>query len=208
MEIVDYVVARTLPLPPIRAAMYEYVTAGNGVFVRGRREGLEVMMPVATFPPDTRLRGLAEVEPYVRLDWPRVPAYLVDEMLRTAVLAMDQDLNPLEALFYLIWSGAGWRLVVPPQERAHSSVRPVGDNPSYADALIEVHSHHSMQAAFSPTDDVDETGYRIYGVLGRIYSRPVLRVRVGLYGHTWEIPAGWVFDLPYQMTDAQQEQAT
>jgi len=31
--------AAKLPLPPIQAQMYEYVTAANGVFVRGRRAG-------------------------------------------------------------------------------------------------------------------------------------------------------------------------
>ena len=35
--LVDYVVARPgEELPPIRAGFYEYVLAGNGVFVRGR----------------------------------------------------------------------------------------------------------------------------------------------------------------------------
>ncbi|MBV8715456.1 MAG: hypothetical protein JOZ65_10355, partial [Chloroflexi bacterium] len=36
------------------------------------------------------------------------------------------------------------------------------------DAIVEVHSHHMMRAYFSATDDRDETGRRVYGVLGRL----------------------------------------
>jgi hypothetical protein len=91
---------------------------------------------------------------------------------------------------------------MPPQERGLAFVRPIGPAPSYETAVVEVHSHHGMAARFSPTDDADETGFRVFGVLGEIYTQPTLRVRVGLYGHYWEIPATWVFQLPHRVTDA------
>ena len=40
LPFVSYRIARETPLPPIGASMYEYVLAGNGLFVRGQREGL------------------------------------------------------------------------------------------------------------------------------------------------------------------------
>jgi len=202
MKLVDYVAATELPLPPINAAMYEYVTASNGVFVRGRRTGLRVMLPVMAGPP-MPLRGLVPVEPFVQLDHPRVPAELVDEMLEAALAAKDDDLKPVEALFHLSWDAGGARLAMPVQERGLAFVRPIGQTLSYETAVVEVHSHHSMAACFSPTDDADETGFRIFGVLGEIYTRPTLRVRVGLYGHYWELPATWVFQLPHRVIDAQ-----
>lgn len=201
MKLVDYVAATVWPLPPIQAAMYEYVVASNGVFVRGQRTGLRVMLPVMAGPP-TPLRGLVPVEPFVQLDHPRIPAELVDEMLDTALAAKDDALRPVEALFHLCWDERGSRLEIPAQERHLASVRPVGQTPSYETAMVEVHSHHGMAACFSPTDDADETGFRIFGVLGDIFTRPTLRVRVGLYGHYWEIPAIWVFQLPHRVTDA------
>ena len=201
MKLVDYVAATELPLPPINAAMYEYVTASNGVFVRGQRTGLSVMLPVMSGPP-TPLRGLVPVEPFVQLDHPRVQAELVDEMLEAALGAKDDDLKPVEALFHLSWDAGGSRLHVPPQERSIMCVKPVGHAPSYETAVVEVHSHHGMAARFSSTDDADEVGFRIFGVLGEIFTRPTLRVRVGLYGHYWEIPATWVFQLPHRITDA------
>ena len=47
------------------------------------------------------------------------------------------------------------------------------------DAIVEIHSHHAMAAYFSATDDRDETGRRVYGVLGRINTAaPELAFRV------------------------------
>ena len=47
------------------------------------------------------------------------------------------------------------------------------------DAIVEVHSHHAMRAYFSATDDRDETGRRIYGVLGRLDGpHPEIALRV------------------------------
>jgi PRTRC genetic system protein A len=201
MKLVDYVAATELPLPPINAAMYEYVMASNGVFVRGQRTGLRVMLPVMTGPP-TPLRGLVPVEPFVQLDHPRVPAELVDEMLDAALAAKDDAQDPVEALFHLSWDANGARLAMPSQERGVAFVRPIGQTPSYETAVVEVHSHHGMTARFSSTDDADEVGFRVYAVLGEIFTRPTLRVRVGLYGHYWEIPATWVFQLPHRVTDA------
>jgi hypothetical protein len=59
-----------------------------------------------------------------------------------------------------------------------------------------------MQARFSSLDDQDEQGFRIYAVLGCLSSKPVMRVRVGMYGHRRDIPANWVFDLPPGIGDA------
>src|SRR5439155_12507382 len=68
--------------------------------------------------------------------------------------------------------GSGdWR----PQQASGCAVRatPVHD------AIVEVHSHHAMRAYFSATDDRDETGRRIYGVLGRLDGpQPEIALRV------------------------------
>jgi hypothetical protein len=36
-----------------------------------------------------------------------------------------------------------------------------------------------MKAFFSGTDDADEQGFRLYGVLGSIFERPTFMLRVG-----------------------------
>jgi hypothetical protein len=59
-----------------------------------------------------------------------------------------------------------------------------------------------MSARFSSLDDQDEVGFRVYAILGCISTRPVMRVRVGMYGYRHDIPANWVFDLPPGIGDA------
>ena len=122
LPFVSYLIAREMPLPPIGASMYEYVLAGNGLFVRGQREGLQVMLPVAP----CLVRGLAPVEPFVRLDNPRVPAALVNEMLRLSLRARNDQGLPSEVVFHLSWDGARWQLEVPEQERGFAHVGRAG----------------------------------------------------------------------------------
>jgi hypothetical protein len=41
-NLVGYHIAHSgIPLPPIQAALYEYILAGNGIFVRGARRELQ-----------------------------------------------------------------------------------------------------------------------------------------------------------------------
>ena len=71
-----------------------------------------------------------------------------------------------------------------------------------ADTLIEVHSHHNMAAFFSGTDDREErAGFRIYSVIGNLARKPTILTRVGIYGHFWQIPSSWVYNLPSGISD-------
>lgn len=188
-------------LPPYSASLYDYLVAGNGVFLRSRREGLEVILPVTS----CEIRGLAPVEPFVRLAYPRVPAPLVQEMLEYALCAQDAEESPVEMLFHLEWRQDHWQLNIPDQEQTVTSVIPTDDGPgsSYATALIDLHSHHQMGAFFSRTDDQDERkGFRIYAVLGCIFTRPELLVRAGCEGAFLVIPATQIFELPEGVVDA------
>jgi len=202
LELVNYIVARQMPLPPLQAQMYEYVMAANGVFVRGRREGLDALIPVLAPGGTETIRGLATVEPFVQLHYPRVSGVTVYQMLLEAWLAGSFTPVPLEILFHLVWEQTHWKLVTPQQIQTAMSVRPDEDAPSYRNALIEVHSHHGMGTHFSGTDNAEESGFRLYVILGRIFSQPTLRVRVGIYGRRWEIPARWIFNLPLGIADA------
>jgi len=58
-----------------------------------------------------------------------------------------------------------------------------------------------MKAYFSPEDNADEIGFRIYGVLGEIFTNPQIRMRVGIYGHFYETVATGILELPEQLTD-------
>ena len=63
--------------------------------------------------------------------------------------------------------------------------------------VAEFHSHGSLPAFFSATDDRDEQGFRIYGVTGRLDTvEPELSLRVGVYGHFAPLEWSRVFDGP------------
>jgi hypothetical protein len=124
-------------------------------------------------------------------------------MLDEALGAHDGEGRPVESLFHLEWRGY-WHLTIPKQRRTASTVIPFDDGAtsSYASALIELHSHHDMRAFFSSTDDRDETGFRVYAVIGRIFTCPELLVRIGCEGVHWIVPATEIFDLPQTIIDA------
>lgn len=187
-------------LPPYQSWLYDYLVGSNGIFLRSQREGLAVILPLRS----CEVHSLAPVEPMIQLDYPPVPASLVEEMLEYAQAAQSESGHPVEALFHLEWGTNGWRLLIPEQVQSATNVAPVDDGPesSYARALIETHSHHQMRAFFSGTDDRDEQGFRIYAVFGNIFEHPELLVRAGCQGTFWIILADWIFELPPQVRDA------
>ena len=67
--------------------------------------------------------------------------------------------------------------------------------------MIDLHSHARFAPFFSPVDDRDETGFRIYAVIGSLNKVPAISVRVGVYSHYYSIPASTVFELPKGICD-------
>ncbi len=194
MDIVKAILA-SAEMPPITALGYEYVVAGNGLFVRAENDRLEACVPVA---PAT-LHGLPGVEPFARLKVERVPCPLLWHLYSLACWAA-----PSEAMFQLVYdpdhldpvpAGAlrltPWRIFAPDQVAGPASV--LYEEQGRAD--IDLHSHGMAGAFFSRTDDGDEQGLRFYAVIGNLGAdRPTLRVRAGVYGHHWPVPASTVFD--------------
>jgi hypothetical protein len=199
-------------LPPFSAIKCEYIMSAGGLMVRSRREGLEVCVPVATTESD--IPGLALVEPYATLDYPRVPAALLAEMVERSRRACrgERDEDFFESLFHLNYdaSQGGWVLHEPPQIRRHSAVKPKEDgaDSSYGSALIEIHVHPEVVPHFSEQDDDEESGkFRIFGIIGNLFGDVRrLRIRVGVHDHFCEVPAAWLFELPEGVLDCTEEE--
>ena len=108
----------------------------------------------------------------------------------------DDAGDPQEILFGLHsgWAGAGG-CSYQNRKRAQRIVRPINHHdPALSHAIVEIHSHHRMAARFSPTDDRDETSFKLYGVSGRPrHGSPTLQI-AGRYlrPSPWEIPASSV----------------
>jgi len=199
-ELIQHIVANQV-LPKIReTSMYEYIYAGNGTFVRAKREGLKAIAPVVFY----KAKGLKSISAAVEMAYSPVPSSLVQKMLEASRSVTDIDGNPVEIVFHLCFENDNWQLNIPEQDQTATSCKPL-DNNSYQKALIEIHSHHGMKAYFSPQDNADETGFRIYGVLGEIFTNPQIRMRVGIYGHFYETVATGILELPDQLTDCLAE---
>jgi hypothetical protein len=75
------------------------------------------------------------------------------------------------------------------------------------DWILEIHSHPDGLARFSSIDDLDERGFRLYGVVGRLNdSRPHVALRAGVYGYFLSVPWTSVFaGDPYLVNDVHYE---
>ena len=181
-------------LPLIPDCLYAYILAGNGVFLYARRDDLEVLIPVSR----ATIAGLPPLEPFVNMS--RVPAILMHYIL----WASKENL-PNEILFWFNFDHDQqvWNVDAPLQICHPASVYPIDKaDPLGIKALIDLHSHALMAPFFSRTDNKDEQGFRVFAVIGKVNEKPEIRVRVGVYGNYWNIPASMIFELPGELRDA------
>ena len=163
---------------------YDYVLGSGGVYVQSESAQLTARVLVAP----CEVRGLAPVVEKVELAHGSIPARLFELGLR-----WFRDDPDTERFFAVRWDGDAYRLVVPKQEGTATSLtyRPP------AGVVAEFHSHGTSRAFFSTTDDGDEQGFRIYGVVGCLDApEPELSLRVGVYGHFAPVDWRQVFDGP------------
>ena len=179
-----YLVNHPSGLAGIHGIGYDYVLGSGGLYVQSRSAHLVARVLVA---PGS-VRGLAPVNEKLELLHGPIPGYLFE-----LGLSWFQTDPFTERYFAVRWDGAAYRLVVPPQ--AGTATRLAYQPP--AGVVAEFHSHGKTRAFFSGTDDKDEQGLRIYGVVGRL-DTPLaeMSLRVGVYGHFAPLRWGQVFGGP------------
>ena len=179
-----YLVNRPAGLAGSQGIGYDYVLGAGGLYVQSESANLTARIAVAP----AAVRGLAPVTEKLELAHGSIPAHVFELGLR-----WFQAVPDYERFFAVGWDGHAYRLVVPPQAGTGSSLtyRPP------AGVVAEFHSHGRHRAFFSPTDDGDEQGFRIYGVVGRLDAlQPELALRLGIYGHFAPLDWPQVFDGP------------
>ena len=181
---VGYLVNHPTGLTGAQGVGYDYVLGSGGLYVQSRSANVTARVLVAS----CEVRGLAPVAEKVELAHGPIPAGLFAVGLR-----WFQDTPDTERFFAVRWDGRSYRLVVPEQEGTASSL----EYTPPAGVVAEFHSHGTSRAFFSKTDDGDEQGFRVYGVVGRLDAdRPELSLRVGVYGHFAPVEWAQVFDGP------------
>ena len=166
-----YLVNHPGGLTGVQGIGYDYVLGSGGVYIQSESAYLVARVLVAS----CTVRGLAPVAGKLQLTHGPIPAYVFELGLRW--FQADPD---TERFFAVRWDGEAYRLVIPPQVGTATSLAYVPP----AGVVAEFHSHGSARSFFSATDDRDEQGFRVYGVVGRLDTpEPDLSLRVGVYGH-------------------------
>jgi len=227
MRPVGYLKKQTDGLEGERGLYYDYVLASNGLFIEAEGKLIAARVPVA----ECEVRGLAPVEPRVALRYGRIPRHFFDLALNTMLTTPDK-----ERYVAVTWN-EGYHISVPEQaankehlgegiDDGHGSGAGVAYlNPD--SVLLDMHTHPKMRAGFSFTDNRDETGLKLYAVVGHVghyrevtpdlgHERamdyiqsncPAIRLRVGVYGYFYQIAWADVFegDLGSEMVDMREE---
>jgi len=156
-----------------RGAYFNYILAGNGVFIEAESPVIAVRIPAAP----VEIRGLPPLEPKVSLTYGSIPDRFWD-------LALDMFLGNKEIEQYCgIIARAGYHFYVPEQEKTEAGVK----YQMATGVILDLHSHGHMMAGFSAKDDEDDQGLKIYGVVGTLHTVPVVKFRVGVYGYFMEL---------------------
>ena len=131
---------------------------------------------------------------------PLVPMELMAQIVSFFRCCMDGP-EEFEALAHILWDKQEREFVVrvPKQSvtKAHIDADLSQDDLPEDRYLhyIDIHSHNSMEAKFSPVDDDDEQATRIYIVVGRLDKFfPDITVRMSCGGAYLELPPGCVLE--------------
>ena len=164
-----------------RGAYYDYITAQNGVFIEAENSLLAARIPVTS---ETTIRGLGQETAKVVLRHGPIPQLIFD-----AVQALFVVGHSVEHYAAIVWNGTRYD-VMSDQSGTPGQVK----YERQPDTIVDFHSH--MGSAFfsnfgEGSDNFDEQGFRIYGVIG--LSDMSVRIRVGVYGYWYDVPWGDIF---------------
>lgn len=152
--------------------IYNYWTAGNGVFIDCSSQLLSATICIAP----ASIRGLGSMGNCVNLP----KGYIPLDLLHLAISTFKFD--PARECYHAItWENGQYCLHMPPQHATGDRVR-YGVLPN---TVVDIHSHAAMPAFFSGAfDDTDEQGFRLSVVVGRLDTdTPEVKARVGVYGY-------------------------
>lgn len=170
MKPVGYLINRDIALEGERGLFYDYIFAGNGVYIQARNNHLEATISVAY----GKIRGLAPLEEKMTLLHGKIPWRLYDLAYSTFLVDKTR-----EKYIAVIWDN-GYHLREPEQDRQPGSVRYYTES----NVVLDMHSHGTGSGWFSGIDNQDEQGLRLSLVVGKIDMLiPEIELRIGVYGY-------------------------
>lgn len=181
------------PLPPPSAGI-TWIWGRDGLYKRGSDPVRSVLVKAVNTPPTPGLAALLPGITWAGLSQ-RLPGQLLQGILIHARKASEETpsglLRVIEQQYHITLEDGRMRVRVPPQDASPAHVH--YENPD-APVLLDLHSHHQLDAFFSETDNRDDTGLGVSAVIGRIFTRPKIICRLCCYGHTQVVPALTIFE--------------
>ena len=180
MKPVGYLVKYPDGLSGERGLYYNYIMASNGLFIEAETPLVAARIPAA----ECEVRGLAPMETKIQLTYGSIPQRFWDLILDSFLA--DPDIEHYAAVI----ADAGYHIYLPVQDKSAGSVTyETGDH-----VILDIHSHGAGGSRFSGQDNSDETGLKLYAVVGRLNATPVVSFRIGVYGYFLTLSWGDVFD--------------
>lgn len=183
----------------IEVALFEYLLAGNGLFVRAKRREFSVTLPLCT----EKVSGLPNASTGIVWNKPKVPAALWQAILHHS-RNTPSAASFKEEVYLIYWDNvlSRWQWRPSGRERSWASTLADDSLAEYAECCIELHTHPPGALNFSGADDRDELGkFRIFAILIDAGGKPKIRFRCGVYDHLIPIPAAWVGEMPDELVD-------
>lgn len=185
----------------ITAAMYEYLMAAGGVFIRAKRREFTACLPLC----ERKINGLPEVASCIIWHKPKINQSLWQHILEHARANSGTGGDFREDVYVVYWNEnlSDWFWKPISRSRGLASTLAEDRFTEYGEACIELHTHPPDAVHFSDADDRDERGkFRIFGILIDVHEpTPKIRFRCGIYDFFAPIPATYVSEMPAEIID-------
>lgn len=132
----------------------------------------------------------------------KIPYSLYEQVLAFFKKVMEVKSSELEAMIHILWNAEkGYHLGVPPQTISKASVSYDWNYiPAGTSIVVDIHSHNTMGAFFSGTDDNDDRkNISFSGVFGKLKDKEPQTVwRFNYYDKKFEADISHIFEAPPQ----------
>jgi PRTRC genetic system protein A len=169
-----------------------YVPSRDGTIYEIRKNTIGIFQS-----PAKAIGEFPQLQPKFIPKLPKIPMFLLYRII--SFFRTVSTNYQLEALVHLMYDTKtkSYSVKIPKQKLTKHSVDAVFEQ--YPDDIIHVmdlHSHNTMAAKFSKTDDNDEKATRLYGVIGRLDKEiPDMSIRASNGGKFINLKFGDVFDV-------------
>ena len=157
---------------------YEYIVAGNGVFIRAENQFFRVCFQIA----ECDIRNLLNCEEYFAMKNGKMPLEIC-EAIKNEIENSDTE---KEKFLQVLYTNGEYTIFIPEQKGTGTAVKYESQEQN---VILEVHTHPEMSAFFSDIDDRDEKGFRLYGVFSVIDGKvDEFILRISVYGYYKMLP--------------------